>query len=586
MKPQSVAPLALPLFLPMAAAPTTANRTGSWSTRQPRYQNKTAPCSSHCPCGEEIPRIEMLAARGEFAAAWRAILQENPLPGCCGRVCFHPCEGNCNRSELDAPVAINALERFLDDQAHRAGLAPGLTPLPSTGRRIAIAGAGPAGLAAAWFLTLLGHSCEIFEAAAEPGGLLRYGIPAYRLPAAVLEREISRITTLGVPIHCDTAIDSGFMVAARARYDALFVGCGNGRALGLDIPGGELASDGLAFLHHCRAQDPAAVAIPGPATLPVAVIGGGNSAIDIARTLVRLGRRATIVYRRRRADMPAFAHEITRALDEGVELIELSAPLALSRQDGHLELSMQKMRTGEPGADGRMRVVPLPGETAALTVAAACTAIGAAAAPPWAEWIADAAALTLSHSRLYCREAGSLPVILGGDLINREESVADAIASGKEAAIALDLLFRDGMAAVAPGVAQSRVGAGDSLSLEVYLGGPRASRSRRVVTWTDLNPDYFTPAPAERGRSLAPAAATGSFAEIESALEEEQALAQAARCCNCGLCNDCDTCRTFCPEAAVHLASARSVNPDYCKGCGICITECPRSAMTMEEPLS
>lgn len=587
MTPQPETTLPVPFFLPIAEASTAANRTGSWSTHQPHYQNKTAPCTSRCPCGEEIPRIEMLTARGEYARAWRTILLENPFPGSCGRVCFHPCEDSCNRGEFDTPIAINALERFLDDQAKATGAAIDLTPGAPTGRRIAIAGAGPAGLAAAWFLALLGHSCEVFEAAPEPGGLLRYGIPAYRLPAAVLAREIGRIESLGVHIHCSAPVDRAFVEASRSHFDALFVGCGNGHSLTLDIPGGEFAHDGLAFLRDCRTQAIAAErAAAAHTALPAAIIGGGNSAIDIARTLLRLGRPAAIVYRRRRKDMPAFSQEVVRALQEGVQLIELSAPLALRPAADHFELTVQRMRPGEPGADGRMRVVAVPGETATLAVAAVYTAIGATAAPPWVALIQDETALHFSHSRLLPASAAGLPVILGGDLVNREQSVADAIASGKEAAIALDLLLRKGIETVAPGIARCRVGEGEALSMEIHQGGGRANHSRRVVRYPDLVPDYFSPAPAEHGRTLAPAAATASFEEVEAALEEERALQQAERCFSCGLCNDCDICRTFCPEVAIDCASARRIQSEYCKGCGICLTECPRCAMVMEEAQS
>ncbi len=582
--PETILPL--PLFMPIAGASTAVNRTGSWSTRQPRYQDKTAPCASRCPCGEEIPRIEMLASRGEYLQAWRTILLENPFPGSCGRVCFHPCEGACNRDEFDAPVAINALERFLDDQAWAAGSAAELTPRAATGRRIAIAGAGPAGLAAAWFLTLLGHRCEIFEAAEQAGGLLRYGIPAYRLPAQVLTREIARIEALGVGIHCGTLLDEAFIATARSRFDALFIGCGNGRSLALDIPGGELARDGLDFLRACRSQQPASEETGSASVLPAAVIGGGNSAIDVARTLVRLGRPTVIVYRRRREDMPAFNAEVERALEEGVQLVELSAPLTLRRTDDHFELTLQRMRSAEPGPDGRRRVTPVPGETASLPFAAVYTAIGAAAASPWAALTREEPALRLSHSRLLQDTAAGLPIVLGGDLVNREESVADAIASGKEAAIALDLLFSEGTEAIAPGIERCRVGEGEALSMEIHLGGERAGRSRRVVRYPDLVPDYFTPAPAERGLALAPAAATTSFSEVEAALDEAPARLQAERCFNCGYCNDCDTCRTFCPEVAVEGGSTRRILPEYCKGCGICLTECPRCAMVMEEAQS
>ena len=594
MTPQDAKLPLLPLFMPISSAPTSANRTGSWSSRQPRYVEKTAPCSVHCPCGEDIPRIEMLAVRGEYAQAWRTIMTENPLPGCCGRVCFHPCEGGCNRAQFDAPVAINALERFLDDQAGEGPLPAELRPAPASGRRIAIAGSGPAGLAAAWFLARLGHECEIFEAAPEPGGLLRYGIPAYRLPAAVLDREIGRIRELGVRIHSSMALDEELLGKTRSRYDAIFIACGNGRGLGLDIPGGELAVDGLAFLRAVRSGGLKTRPADESGLRSAAVLGGGNTAIDVARTLLRLGIAPTILYRRRREEMPAFSHEIDSALAEGVNLVELSAPLAIRHDSQAFTLTLQKMRISEPGADGRMRVVPVEGETREMNFGAVYAAVGVRAEEPWRSLAGAEGALRLSHTLLLPESPTGLPVLLGGDLVNEVESVADAIASGKEAAIALDLLFREGCGAITPGLERCRIGGGLSLSMEIYQGGPRRSRSQRIVRYDDLNPDHFTAAPPERGDSLPPAAAAGSFAEIEAALTADRALEQAGRCFNCGICNDCDNCRTFCPEAAVLLElrnSSRSdperrITYDFCKGCGVCLTECPRCAMEMEEAAS
>jgi NADPH-dependent glutamate synthase beta subunit-like oxidoreductase len=192
----------LPLFIPHSSISTAVNKTGSWRFFHPKYEEKTAPCSAACPAGQDIPRIEMLASRGQLKDAWQTILNENPFPAICGRVCFHPCEGACNRANMDDPIAIHHLERFLGDAAIAGEFTADLDPRPSTGKKVAIAGAGPAGLAAAYFLTRLGYGCDVFEAASEPGGLLRWGIPAYRLPRNILDYEIRRIENAGVRIHC------------------------------------------------------------------------------------------------------------------------------------------------------------------------------------------------------------------------------------------------------------------------------------------------------------------------------------------------------------------------------------------------
>lgn len=555
------------LFLPMSRTTTLANNTGAWSFMRPRYAEKTAPCSAHCPCGEDIPRIEMLVSRGEIGAAWRTILDENPFPGICGRVCFHPCEAACNRGERDEPVAINALERFVDQAAVAGAEEAGLSAAAPVGRRIAIAGAGPAGLAAAYFLARLGYSCEIFEASKAAGGVLRSGIPAYRLPAE----------------------------AAKGRFDAIFVACGNGKPQKLGVPGEELAVDGLAFLEAARNGGSAAAeaARRGGAAI---VVGGGNSAIDVARSLIRLGVSTTIVYRRRRDDMPAFGNEVARALEEGVRLLELRAPVSVEKAGEGIALKVRRMRLVGLGADGRMKVAPEEGAIETIRADALYAAIGAAPAEAWMTPPEGAAAASMRHCAALWSGPAGLPVLYGGDSVNADESVADAIASGKQAAIALDAWFSGGAASVDAALARSAVGDGRALSMELYRGGPRSGRAPRLVALSDINLDYFPSAAAERGASMTPEAAVAGFGEVEAALEPERAAAQAERCFNCGICNDCDNCRTFCPEAAVSAPRAakgggwlaevgpdRSVDSSYCKGCGICVRECPRSAMVIEE---
>lgn len=586
------------LFLPMSRTTTLANNTGAWSFMRPRYAEKTAPCSAHCPCGEDIPRIEMLVSRGEIGAAWRTILDENPFPGICGRVCFHPCETACNRGERDEPVAINALERFVDQAAVDRGEAAGISAASPRSKKIAIAGAGPAGLAAAYFLARLGYYCEIFEASKAAGGVLRSGIPAYRLPAEALEREVGRIEALGVKIHYSSPMGDDFAEAAKGRFDAIFVACGNGKPQRLGVPGEELAVDGLAFLEAARNGGSAAAeaARRGGAAI---VVGGGNSAIDVARSLIRLGVSTTIVYRRRRDDMPAFGNEVARALEEGVRLLELRAPLSVEKAGEGIALKVRRMRLAGLGADGRMKVAPEEGAIETIRADAIYAAIGAVPAEAWMTPPGDAVVASMSHCAALWSGPAGLPVLYGGDPVNADESVADAIASGKQAAIALDAWFSGGAASVEAALARSAVGDGRALSMELYRRGPRSGRDSRVVALSDINLDYFPSAKAERGASVTPEAAIAGFGEVEAALEPERAAAQAERCFNCGICNDCDNCRTFCPEAAVAapraargggwLAEAgpdRSVDSSYCKGCGICVKECPRGAMVIEEQQS
>ena len=562
----------MPLYFSRSRLSTSSNRTGNWSFIQPAYRDRTAPCSERCPCGTDIPRVESLAAEGKHGAAWATILMENPLPGVCGRVCYHPCEQACNRGEFDTPVAVHALERFLADQAQRARVPQDLKPKAANGKRAAVLGSGPAGLSAASFLARLGYACDVYETEAEPGGVLRWGIPAYRLPGAILAQEIEAIQALGVTLHCGAAMDESLA----GSYDALLVACGHGQPQGLGVPGAELARDGLALLHAARSQGGGNGAAPGAR---VAVIGGGNTAIDVARTLLRQGLRPIIVYRRRREDMPAFAPELERALSEGAQLMELHAPVALAREAEGLRLTLQKMRSLDPGPDGRNPVAPLPDPPSTLLVAEVYSAVGAEPAPAWMQLMERTPRLRLARCSLAFRPT---PVAFIGDLETETKSVSEAIASGKEAALALDTCFREGADAVVERLAACRIGAGSALSMELYLGGARARRSPRVVRFPELNRAYFQLSDRARPRALPALASIGSFAEVESGLKAAEAGLEAERCFSCGTCNGCDNCRTFCPDCAVLMeGGSRRIATEYCKGCGVCVEECPRSAMAM-----
>ena len=565
----------LPLLLPVSHTTTEANKTGAWRFARPVFRQKTAPCAAACPAGIDIARVEMFAARGQLHEAWETICRENPLPAVCGRVCFHPCEAACNRANLDAPVAINAMERYIGDAALAAGTGFKAPKVPDTGRRAAVIGAGPAGLAAAFFLARLGVAVEIFEAADQPGGVLRWGIPSYRLPKDVLRREIDRILALGVTLHCGRPVDKGFLAEASGRFDALLIGAGLAAPVRMNIPGEALIIDGLDFLH--RVQDGTAAAPAGE----VAVIGGGNTAIDVSRTLLRLGARPTIVYRRRRQDMPAFAHEIDAAEAEGVRIVELAAPMSAATEKDQVRLLIQPMRPAATGTDGRMRAVP-SGETAVeQCFAAVFSGIGAEVAAPWHRPEDEVRTLRFSHFAL---SAGDPVVGYVGDPVTPANSVADAIASGKQAAVALHALFSAGIESIEAAVSGCRVGPGPALSMEVYRGAKRRDCSAQRIGFGDINTDYFPKAARRIPPRLAPPAAANTFDEAVAALAPTEALAEATRCFNCGICNDCDNCRIFCPDQTVQaLREARRIDLDYCKGCGVCTVECPRGVLTMEE---
>ena len=542
---------------------------------KPVYIGRTAPCSAACPAGEDIPHIEHLASQGQFREALETILKENPFPSVCGHVCIHPCESVCNRSHLDAALAINALERFVGCWGIREKRLPSIPTAPANGRHVAVIGSGPSGLSAAYFFCRLGYRCDVYESEKEPGGLLRWGIPAYRLPTAILKHEIERIEDLGVQIYCGRKVSASFLETATQRYHAIFVGCGRSRPIRMQITGDVEAMDGLTFLKDNR--DGNKGAFRGVS----AVIGGGNTAIDVARSLVRLGSHSIILYRRRIEDMPAFRQEIILAQQEGVDIRELTIPVEIDRDVRGITLRLQKMAVdGFETDSGRARVIPIQGEQETMPVQRVFTAIGAEVENSWQQ--ADHGRhLHLSHCSL---TNDGLPVARGGDLVNQVLSVSDAVASGKQAAMAIDSCFEGGWASVEKRLADCRVGQGPALSMESYLNcDGLQGRHPQIVGYHDINTAYFLPAARKEPVIDRPGERKASFSDYRSDFTTRSASDEAGRCFNCGICNDCDNCRLFCPETAVSVEDTRRIDMDYCKGCGICVVECPRGVMTLEE---
>lgn len=581
MENRPVVSVSLP-FIPRSSTTTESNKTGSWRFLQPRYDEKTAPCSAACPAGEDIARVEMLVSQGLFKEAWETILQENPFPGVCGRVCFHPCETVCNRGPFDEALAVHIVERFVADTAMRYGLRPESPQLPPKKERVAIVGAGPSGLAASYFLARMGYSCDVFESRTEPGGLLRWGIPPYRLPESVLRWEVEHVRSLGVHIQCGQRISEDLLKQLRQRYAAVFLGCGHYRDSMLGIPGEDLpgVEHGLPFLERVRSgQFPS---LSGN----VVIVGGGNTAIDVARCALRLGARPIVLYRRRRQDMPAFGHEVQMAVEEGVEIMELWSPVEITEHPGGLLLTAQKMEVvSEKG--GRAQVQAVPDRTIEIVAKKIFKALGNTAEEPWLNPPSEASpeTLRLANTVLMRDPDGSL-LVYGGDLAAQSKSVAHAIGSGKEAAIALDVFFRNGWDTVSAHIDRCRVGPGPALSMEIHLGGDRCRRNSHVVAFQEINTDHFLYSPRIVQPRLLKEERLQGFAEIDLKISAALAIREAERCFNCGICNQCDNCRLYCPDLAVckdASAQGRHINLDYCKGCGVCVVECPRNAMSLVE---
>lgn len=528
------------------------NKTGSWRYLRPIYQEKLAPCRTACPAGTDWPRVLALISEEKFVEAWQLIRKENPLPGVCGRVCYHPCEEACNRKDFDEAVSIQALERFIADACFE--LKPKIPRIERRAERVAIIGSGPAGLACAYFLAGEGFQITVYEAESEPGGMLRVGIPKYRLPREVLDKEIEDIRALGVEFKLGTRIDSyQDLEKLWQRYEAVFIATGAHRSRLLEIPGEdeEEVRAGLEFLKAVNAGR------HGRIGQRVLVIGGGNTAIDAARTALRLGARPVIVYRRTRQEMPAIADEIEEAEHEGIEFIYLAAPQKIQRVDGKLKVEFIRMELGEPDASGRRRPIPIAGSEFVLEADSLLKAVGE---EPELSFLSErsetSAGIVMNNPRSLLHREG---IFIGGDAQTGPSTVIEAIASGKRAA-------RDIMQ---------------------YLKADRAQTEAKLleeVPFERINLDYFFSQPRSEVPYLPVAKRVTNFSEVKGPLSLELALKEAKRCFSCGVCNLCDNCRIFCPDVAVSIKNgAYEVNLEFCKGCGICAQECPRGVISLIE---
>ncbi len=566
----------------ISSTSTLETHTGSWKYIRPVYQDKVAPCNAGCPVGIDIEGYMNLLRDGCVEEACDLLLRENPMPAVTGRVCHHPCETVCNRRSFDGAVSIHAVERQLGDLALENASAP--MPVLNRGERVAIVGSGPAGLACAYHLARLGYPVTVFEAAAEPGGMLRLGIPAYRLPRAVLDAEIDRIRALGVEFRCSVRIGvDRSWDNILGGFDAVFVASGAhvARPLGVEGEDGPGVRSGLEFLKEVnRGERPD---IGGTAV----VVGGGNTAIDCARTALRLGANAIVLYRRTRAEMPAIEQEVEEAVQEGVQFVFLAAPVAFTVEHGKLRnIECVPMRLGEPDDSGRRRPIPVGEERFCLDADTVLTAIGE-------EIDMEALPAGMERRRLGVRvtrlgKTSRAAVFAGGDLTDAPRTVADALGAGKRSAIGIDRYLRGSLEPLKHGGTRDLFyGSDGNVSMTRWRGDDpiqRVAPVNEVIELGDLNTNHF-----ERRRRSADRWSTDSdgwsqFAEVNLGLDRTGALAEARRCFNCGVCIHCDLCLIFCPDVAI----SRRANGDgyeialeYCKGCGVCVEECPRGAMIM-----
>ncbi|MCC7327710.1 MAG: NAD(P)-binding protein [Burkholderiales bacterium] len=534
-----------PFAITLDVGSSLANKTGSWRAQRPLYVDRLPPCNNACPAGENIQHWLYHAESGDYEAAWRALVVDNPLPAIMGRVCYHPCEGACNRGQLDAAVGINSVERFLGDEALHRGwkFDP---PAPSSGKKVLVVGAGPSGLSAAYHLRRMGHAVKIVEAGPMAGGMMRFGIPKYRLPRDVLDGEVARIVDLGVELELGRKVSDIHKAMQAEGCTAAFLAVGAHIAKRAYIPAGEAARmlDAVSVLRGMEGDDKPMLG------RRVVVYGGGNTALDVARTAKRLGAtESIIVYRRTREKMPAHDFEVEEALQEGV-LIKWLSTIKNMGDEG--TLTVEKMELDDKG---------FPQPTGEIETLAADSLVLALGQDVDLSLLENVPGLEIKGGVVQVGAnmmTGFPGLFAGGDMVPSERTVTVAVGHGKKAARHIDAWLR-GTAYVAP---------------------PK----HEIAAFDKLNAWYYADAPKTVRPMLDLARRTSTFDEVVSGLNETNALFEARRCLSCGNCFECDNCYGVCPDnSVIKLGPGKrfEFNYDYCKGCGICVSECPCGAIMM-----
>jgi len=534
-----------PFAITLDVGTSLANKTGAWRTNRPVYLDRLPPCNHACPAGENIQNWLYHAESGDYESAWRALTEDNPLPAVMGRVCYHPCEGACNRGKVDEAVGINSVERFLGDEALRKGW-KFATPRAESGKRVLIVGAGPSGLSAAYHLRRLGHDVTIFEAGPVAGGMMRFGIPKYRLPRDVLDGEVARIVAMGVRLKLGRKVSNILSTMKEGGFDAAFLAVGAHIAKRAYIPAGTAAHvlDAVSVLRSMEGEEKPMLG------RRVVVYGGGNTALDVARTAKRLGAsEAIIVYRRTREKMPAHDFEVEEALQEGV-LIKWLSTIRNMADEG--TLTVEKMALDDQG-------FPQPtGELETLEADSLVLALGQEVDLSLLDGVPG---LTVKDGTVAVGPnmmTGHPGIFAGGDMVPSERTVTVGVGHGKKAARHIDAWLRG----------------------ELYEPAPK----HELATAEKLNTWYYSDAPKTVRPTLDLARRTSTFDEVVHGLDESNALYEARRCLSCGNCFECDNCYGVCPDnAVIKLGPGKrfQFNYDYCKGCGICVSECPCGAIKM-----
>jgi NADPH-dependent glutamate synthase beta subunit-like oxidoreductase len=531
-----------PFAITLDPGSSLANHTGSWRTVRPVYVDRLPPCNDACPSGENIQGWLFHAESGDYERAWRLLTEANPLPACMGRVCYHPCETACNRAQLDDCVGVNAIERFIGDEALKHGW-KFRSANKSTGMRVLVVGAGPSGLSAAYQLARAGHAVTIREAGPLAGGMMRFGIPKYRLPREVLDAEIARIVALGVTIELNSKVDDVLAAKREGRFDAVFLAVGAHIAKRTYLPAGSAGKmlDAVAVLRSMEGADRPLLG------RRVVVYGGGNTALDVARTAKRLGaEESVIVYRRTREKMPAHDAELEEALQEGV----LVKWLSTIREAGESSITVEKMTLDDKG------MAQPTGEFETLAADSVVLALGQDVDLSLLDGVPgleiDGGVVKVDANMM----TGHPGIFAGGDMVPGERTVTVGIGHGKLAARNIDAWLRG----------------------ETWTHPPR----HELASFDKLNTWYYSDAPKAQRPVLDMVRRQSTFEEVVGGFDPATAQFEARRCLSCGNCIECDNCYGVCPDNAVIKLGAGNryaFNYDYCKGCGLCVAECPCGAI-------
>jgi NADPH-dependent glutamate synthase beta subunit-like oxidoreductase len=515
-----------------------------WRTERPVYVDRLPPCNMACPAGENIQLWLNKAQSGDYRGAWDALVVDNPLPAVVGRVCYHPCESACNRTQFDQAVGIHAVERFLGDEAIRQGWKFDAAA-PPTGRRVLVVGAGPSGLSAAYHLRRCGHEAAIWEAAPKAGGMLRFGIPKYRLPRDILDAEVARIEAAGVQIRLNAKVDDLSAHMRDGEFDAAFLAVGAHLAKRVSIPAADASRifDALSVLRGMESDEKPLLG------RRVLIYGGGNTALDVARAATRLGAAdSLIIYRRTREKMPAHDFEVREALYEGVRIQWLST-IKEAEEHAFVVEKMKLDESGFPQATGEFERIDADSLVLALGQEVDLGFLQNVSGLEIVDGVVKVDARMMT---------GCPGVFAGGDMVPCERTVTVAIGHGKKAARNIDAWLR--------GTAYTPAAKHEPATFD------------RLHTWGCKH----TPMTAQPQLELARRQST--FDEVIGGLEESGALSEAGRCMSCGSCFECDNCLTICAENAVLKLDAGQryrFDYDYCQGCGLCAQECPCGAIEM-----